>query len=143
MISDFIATKTGLPKQTVLQTLSLLDDGSTIPFIARYRKELTGNLSEENLFKIEECGNLYKKILSRKETIINALKDQNLLSADLEAQIQHTWDQSELEDLYLPFKQKRKTKAEVARKLGLEPLAKVIMSQKHQDIPVLQRCTYQ
>jgi len=112
----------------------LLNEGATIPFIARYRKEVTGNLDEIKIGQIKSAYDKLVKIENRKETILKAIEEQGKLSDELRSSIQNTYDLHELEDIYLPYKQKRKTKAEMARKNGLEPLAKIIMAQKESAI---------
>ena len=115
---------------SVKSTLELMDSGATIPFISRYRKEATGNLDEvqiENIFKEAER---FKELEKRKESILKSITEQGKLTAALKVQILETYDSTTLEDLYLPFKQKRETKADKAIKKGLEPLAKIIMAQE-------------
>jgi uncharacterized protein len=119
-----------LPVNSVKSTLELMDSGATIPFISRYRKEATGNLDEvqiENIFKEAER---FKELEKRKESILKNITEQGKLTAALKVQILDTYDFTTLEDLYLPFKQKRETKADKAIKRGLEPLAKIIMAQE-------------
>ena len=129
-----ISTETGISVPQVEKTLSLLTGGATIPFIARYRKEATSSLDEVQIGLIKSVYNKLTKIENRKETILNAINEQGKLTDELKAVIQSTWDAAELEDLYLPFKQKRKTRADTARENGLEPLAKIIMAQREMDI---------
>ena len=119
-----------LPVNSVKSTLKLMDSGATIPFISRYRKEATGNLDEvqiENIFKEAER---FKELEKRKESILKSITEQGKLTIALKVQILETYDSTTLEDLYLPFKQKRETKADKAIKKGLEPLAKIIMAQE-------------
>ena len=119
-----------LPVNSVKSTLELMDSGATIPFISRYRKEATGNLDEvqiENIFKEAER---FKELEKRKESILKSITEQGKLTIALKVQILETYDSTTLEDLYLPFKQKRETKADKAIKKGLEPLAKIIMAQE-------------
>jgi len=129
-----ISAETGISVPQVEKTLSLLTGGATIPFIARYRKEATASLDEVQIGLIKSVNDKLTKIESRKETILNTISEQGKLTDELKAAIQSTWDATELEDLYLPFKQKRKTRAETARENGLEPLAKIIMAQREMDI---------
>jgi len=129
-----ISVETGISVPQVEKTLSLLTDGATIPFIARYRKEATTNLDEVQIGLIKLVNDKLIKIESRKETILNAISEQGKLTDELKAAIQSTWDATELEDLYLPFKQKKKTRADTARENGLEALAKIIMAQREMDI---------
>ncbi len=133
MISQ-IAQKLQLEKYQVQQVLDLLNSDATIPFIARYRKEKTGELDEVQIAKIRDLAEQIKSFEERKSSIIKSLKEQNLLSADRLAELNKIHDKTELEDFYLPFKPKRKTKASIAKEYGLEPLAKMLMSQTHSDI---------
>jgi len=125
----FIQSNTGLTNNSITNTLQLLQEDATIPFIARYRKEATGNLDEVQLAEILKFKELFETLEKRKETILKAIKEQDALTADLRKQIEAATDLTVLEDLYLPFKKKRKTKAETARLNGLEPLAKIVMAQ--------------
>ena len=129
-----ISAETGISVPQVEKTLSLLSENATIPFIARYRKEVTGSLDEVQIGQIKSVNDKLLKIESRKETILEAIKEQGKLTDELKAAIQSTYDAAELEDLYLPYKQKRKTKADTARENGLEPLAKIIMAQRETNI---------
>jgi uncharacterized protein len=129
-----ISTETAISVPQVEKTLALLTSGATIPFIARYRKEVTGSLDEVQIGQIKAVNDKLLKIESRKETILDAIKEQGKLTDELKAAIQSTYDAVELEDLYLPYKQKRKNKADVARENGLEPLAKIIMAQRESNI---------
>ncbi len=133
MIS-YIFSQTQLAPKSVEQTVKLLNEDCTIPFIARYRKEATGNLDEVQIGDIVKYKSLFEALEKRKATILKALEDQNDLTPELFQKINATTDLITLEDLYLPFKKSRKTKAETARKNGLEPLAKIIMSQNANDI---------
>lgn len=133
MIS-YIISQTQLAPKSVEQTVKLLNEDCTIPFIARYRKEATGNLDEVQIGDIVKYKSLFEALEKRKATILKALEDQNDLTPELSQKINATTDLITLEDLYLPFKKSRKTKAETARKNGLEPLAKIIMSQNANDI---------
>ncbi|MGB3776369.1 MAG: Tex-like N-terminal domain-containing protein, partial [Leeuwenhoekiella sp.] len=128
-ILAFITQQTSLPDAGVKNTLQLLAEDCTIPFISRYRKERTGNLDEVQIGEIVKLKEQFETLEKRKVTILKALEEQEVLTADLEKQIKNTQDATTLEDLYLPFKKKRKTKADTARNNGLEPLAKIIMSQ--------------
>lgn len=131
--SDFISERSGITKGSVNNTLRLLDEGSTVPFIARYRKEATGGLDEVEIANIRDLQKKYNDIISRQQTISNAIEEQGKLTEELKEKIITCFDPLILEDIYLPYKQKRQTKAEKARKLGLEPLAKMIMSQRGGD----------
>ncbi|MBQ6434178.1 MAG: RNA-binding transcriptional accessory protein [Bacteroidaceae bacterium] len=133
IFAKLIAERTGLRERQVEGTLSLLDDGATIPFIARYRKERTGSLDEVQIAAIAEQNDRLKDIAKRKETIIKTIGEQERLTPELEARIAACWDATELEDLYLPFKPKRRTRAQVAREHGLEPLADLLLMQRESD----------
>jgi uncharacterized protein len=133
MISYIIA-HTQLPETSVKNTIQLLNEDCTIPFIARYRKERTGNLDEVQIGEIVKYKDQFEILEKRKIAIIKALEEQNVLTAELKQKIEAAEDVMTLEDLYLPFKKSRKTKAETARKNGLEPLAKIIMSQNAHDV---------
>ena len=114
-------------------TLNLLNEGATIPFISRYRKEMTGGLDEVQIGNIKERYDKLCEITKRKETIINTIEEQNKLTPELKKRIEETWESSTLEDIYLPYKPKRKTKAEIARQKGLEPLAITLMMQRENN----------
>ncbi len=130
----YIKSKIAVPERSILNTLSLLNEDATIPFIARYRKELTGNLDEVEIEKIADLLKSFSELESRKKSIIKAIKEQNSLTDSLLAKIQDSDSMVELEDLYLPFKKKRRTKAETAREAGLEPLAKIVMYQNEDNL---------
>ena len=130
----FVVSKTNLPEISIKNTIELLNEDCTIPFISRYRKERTGNLDEVQIGDIVKYKEQYESLEKRKATILKALQDDEVLTSELHQKINTTQDLTTLEDLYLPFKKKRKTKAETARKNGLEPLAKIIMSQNASDI---------
>ncbi len=134
MMIDYIVQLTQLPKSSIKSTVQLLNEDCTIPFISRYRKEATGNLDEVQIGDIVKYKELFEALEKRKIAILKALEEQDVLTDDLKLKIEQAQDATTLEDLYLPFKKKRKTKAETARKNGLEPLAKIIMSQKANDI---------
>ncbi|WKK65859.1 Tex family protein [Lutimonas zeaxanthinifaciens] len=129
-VLNYINSKTNLPLKGIENTIQLLDEDCTVPFISRYRKERTGNLDEVEIGKILEFKKSFEELEKRKVSILKSLEQQEVLSSRLQAQIESATDLNTLEDLYLPFKKKRKTKAEKARLNGLEPLAKIIMSQK-------------
>ena len=130
----FVQTKTQIQKSGVKSTIQLLNDDCTIPFIARYRKERTGDLDEVQIELIVKYKEEFEALEKRKKAIIKALQEQEVPSKELQEKINRSDNLIQLEDLYLPFKKKRKTKAETARLNGLEPLAKIIMSQNAHDI---------
>ena len=134
MLLKYILSHTSLPESSVKNTIKLLNEDCTIPFISRYRKEATGNLDEVQIGDIVKYKELFEALEKRKKAIIKALEEQAVLTEDLKLKIESCTDLITLEDLYLPFKKKRKTKAETARKNGLEPLAKIIMSQNANDV---------
>jgi protein Tex len=123
--------------KNIQATLQLLSEDCTIPFISRYRKDQTGNLDEVQIENIAKLQKQYEEIVKRKETILKSIEEQKALTPELHKKIQESFDLQELEDFYLPYKKKKKTKADVARENGLEPLAKIIMSQKNEDIEFL------
>ena len=124
---DKIAYKSSLPQQSIEQTLLLLDEGCTIPFIARYRKEKTGNLNEVQIADIRDLYISLQELVKRKEYILKSIEEQGKLSPELKRHIEECMDFNTLEDLYLPYKPKRHTKAQIAKEAGLEPLAEMIM----------------
>ncbi|WP_405574939.1 Tex family protein [Winogradskyella sp. Asnod2-B02-A] len=134
MIIKYIVQHTQLAEKNIKSTVQLLNEDCTIPFISRYRKEATGNLDEVQIADIVKYKELFEALEKRKIAILKALEEQDVLTEELKQKIEKTQDLTTLEDIYLPFKKKRKTKAETARKNGLEPLAKIIMSQKANDI---------
>ena len=125
--ASFISHSLSLPLQSVSAVLTLLNEGCTIPFISRYRKERTGNLDEVQITNISELYNRLKELGKRKETILKTIREQEKLTAELEAKIWSCMDSTELEDIYLPYKPKRRTRAQIAREQGLEPLALAII----------------
>ena len=127
--SSFISYSLSLPLKSVSAVLTLLDEGCTIPFISRYRKERTGNLDEVQITNISELNDRLKELGKRKETILKTVREQEKLTPELEAKIHACMDSSELEDIYLPYKPKRRTRAQIAREQGLEPLALAIMEE--------------
>ena len=126
----FIEQQTLLATIAIENTVSLLADGATIPFIARYRKERTGGLDELQIASIRDNEKKFEEIIQRQKTIVKAIDEQGKLTDELKTKVQNTFDLLLLEDIYLPYKQKRLTRGEKARKLGLEPLAKMILAQK-------------
>lgn len=129
-----IAKVTTISERSIENTLSLLEEGCTIPFISRYRKERTNNLNEVQITDISEAYDKLRAIDKRKETILNIISEQGKLTDELKKKISSCWDANEIEDLYLPYKPKRQTKAQIARNNGLEPLAQIIMLQREKDI---------
>jgi len=130
----YIKQQTQLSSKSIENTISLLNEDATIPFISRYRKEMTGNLDELQIGEIVKYKETFEALEKRKKAILKALEEQNCLTSALEEKVINSKDLIALEDLYLPFKKKRKTKAETARLQGLEPLAKMIMSQRVNDL---------
>lgn len=135
----FIQQALDASTKSIENTLALLDEACTIPFIARYRKDRTGNLDEVAIEKIAKYRDLYVGIVKRKESILASIEEQGKLTDELRNKIEQSFDLVEIEDLYLPYKKTRKTKADTARALGLEPLAKVIMAQNATDIESIAR----
>jgi uncharacterized protein len=131
---SYIIQQTQLSSKSVENTISLLNEACTIPFISRYRKEVTGNLDEVEIGDILKYKELFEALEKRKKAILKALEEQEVLTVELEQKVNNSQDLIALEDLYLPFKKKRKTKAETARLQGLEPLAKMMMSQRVQNL---------
>ncbi|MEH6746152.1 MAG: Tex family protein [Maribacter arcticus] len=133
-IVGYILKYTQLPEKGIQNTIELLNQDCTIPFISRYRKEKTGNLDEVQVGAIVQFKEQFEVLEKRKKAIIKAVEEQNVLNAELKQSFENAEDLTQLEDLYLPFKKSKKTKAEVARKNGLEPLAKIIIAQRNDDI---------
>jgi uncharacterized protein len=131
-----IAQTLNLPLRGLVSVIELLDDGGTVPFIARYRKEATGNLDEVQILAIEEKLAYFRDLVERRETILASIAEQGKLTDELKARIEATLDKSELEDLYLPYKPKRRTKATIAREKGLEPLAQYLWAQQNAAEPL-------
>jgi uncharacterized protein len=121
----------------IQKTIQLLNEDCTIPFISRYRKDQTGNLDEVQIETIAKLNKQYDEIVKRKVAVLKSIEEQNSLSPELKAKIEASFDLQEIEDFYLPYKKKKKTKADVARENGLEPLAKIIMSQRNDDVEYL------
>jgi len=125
-----ISKKLNVPLKGLIAVIELLDEGGTVPFIARYRKEATGNLDEVQILAIQESVAYFRELISRRETILRTIDSQGKLTDELRARIEATFDRSELEDLYLPYKPKRRTKATIAREKGYESLALYIWNQR-------------
>ena len=131
---DFIKNTVDTAAVNILNTLQLLAEDATIPFISRYRKDQTGNLDEVMIEQIAKAQKEFEIIVKRKEAILKSIAEQKLLSAELNRKIRQSFDLQQLEDFYLPFKKKKKTRADVARENGLEPLAKIILDQNEDNI---------
>ena len=128
-----IAKRLNLQEKNVAGTLSLLEEGCTIPFISRYRKERTGGMDEIQITAMSEQLERLKEIARRKETVIKTITELGKMTPELEMRINDCWESAELEDIYLPFRPKRRTRAQVAREHGLEPLAKILLQQREHD----------
>lgn len=133
----FIQNQVNTSTKNIEATLQLLAEDCTIPFIARYRKDKTGNLDEVLIEKIAKLNKQFDEIVKRKETVLNTIEEQGQLTPELKAKITTSFDLQEIEDLYLPYKKKKKTRADMAREKGLEPLAKIIMAQNTDDVDYL------
>lgn len=130
---NIIAKQLGLREMQVESTINLLAQGATIPFISRYRKEATGELNEVQVAQVKEQNDKLTELVHRRDYILQTIEEQGKLTDDLKKRITECWDATQLEDMYLPFKPKRKTKAEVARKKGLEPLAITLLTQPYKQ----------
>ena len=131
---QYIQNATQLPTKGIENTINLLNEDCTIPFISRYRKDQTGNLDEVQIEQIFKLNKQFDEIVKRKESILKSIDEQGQLSPELKLKIENSFDLQEIEDFYLPYKKKKKTKADTAREKGLEPLAKIIMAQNSDDI---------
>lgn len=134
MIQNIIAKELSLSERSVTNTIKLLEDGATIPFISRYRKEATGSLDEVQVGAIKELLDKYTTLIARKESILSTIESQENLTPELRQRIEECWSATTLEDIYLPYKPKRRSRATVAREQGLEPLANIIMAQRADDV---------
>ncbi|MEQ2515224.1 MULTISPECIES: Tex family protein [Bacteroides] len=134
LFHKMISGLSGISEKQISSTLHLLGEGATIPFISRYRKEVTGGLNEVQIEQIKEQHDKLCDIAKRKETILGTITEQGKLTAELEKRINDTWNPTELEDIYLPYKPKRKTRAEAARQKGLEPLATLVLLQRENNL---------
>jgi len=132
-INRQIAEELGVREQQVEATVALLDGGATVPFVARYRKEVTGALDDAQLRTLEERLNYLRELEERRTAILNSVREQGKLDAALEAAILAADSKGRLEDIYLPFKPKRRTKAEIAKEAGLEPLSELLLAQPQND----------
>jgi len=128
---QFIQQNISIQEKQINAVLQLLSEDCTIPFIARYRKDKTGNLGEVKIEQIQKLSKNFDEIQKRKESVLKSIEEQEKLTPELRAKIEQSFDLQEIEDLYLPFKKRRKTKADAAKEKGLEPLAKIIMAQKN------------
>ena len=133
IFARLISGQLNIREQSVAGTLALLDEGCTIPFISRYRKERTGGLDEVQIAAISDSYERLKEIQKRKDTVIKTITDLEKMTPELSRRIDECWDATELEDIYLPYKPKRRTKAQVAREQGLDPLAKILLLQRERD----------
>ena len=135
-ILKIISGNVGVSEKQVTNTVHLLNEGATVPFISRYRKERTGSLDEVQILKIKEQNEKFIELEKRKETVLKTIQEQEKLTPDLQSRIENCFDPVELEDIYLPFKPKRRTKATIAKEKGLEPLAKIIMKQVERSLEI-------
>ena len=132
--TDFIKSFLNISDKSINSTLKLLSEDCTIPFISRYRKDATGNLDEVQIEQISKLNKQFEEIVKRKESILKSIEEQNSLTPEFRQRIEESFDLQEIEDLYLPFKKRRKTKADAAKEKGLEPLARMIMSQNANNL---------
>ncbi|WP_394664737.1 Tex family protein [uncultured Chryseobacterium sp.] len=135
--TQYIQQSLNISEKSINATLELLAEDCTIPFISRYRKDKTGNLDETQIEQISKLSKQFEEIVKRKESILKSIEEQNALTPELKQRIEESFDIQEIEDLYLPFKKRKKTKADAAKEKGLEPLAKIIIGQKVQDLQFL------
>ncbi|MDR3338483.1 MAG: RNA-binding transcriptional accessory protein, partial [Candidatus Symbiothrix sp.] len=134
IFSKLISQSLAISEKQISRTIELLEEGATIPFISRYRKEATGGLNEVQIGDIKQQYEKLKELEKRKATILHSIEEQGKLTPELQTRIENSWNATEIEDIYLPYKPKKQTKAEIARKKGLEPLAKILMAQNEQDV---------
>ncbi len=135
--TTFIQQHLNIADKSIIATIKLLSEDCTIPFISRYRKDTTGNLDETQIEQISKLNKLFEEIVKRKESILKSIEEQDSLTEELKQKIENSFDILEIEDLYLPFKKRKKTKADTAKEKGLEPLAKIIMSQRSDNLQFL------
>jgi uncharacterized protein len=131
-----ISQQITVPLKALVSVIGLLDEGSTVPFIARYRKEVTGNLDEVQIRNVQEKLEYFRELEDRRQTVLKSIEEQGKLTPELRSRIEASLEKNELEDLYLPYKPKRRTKASIARERGLEPLAQFLWDQKPGDLPL-------
>ena len=136
LFNKIVSSALNISEKQVEDTIRLLDEGATIPFISRYRKEVTGALDEVQIGNIKEQYDKLRELEKRKQTIITTIDEQGKLTPDLRTRLENSWDAMEIEDIYLPYKPKRRTRAEVAREKGLEPLAKILMIQTENNLDI-------
>lgn len=134
MIPKLISETLGIRESQIERTIGLFSDGATIPFISRYRKEVTGGLDEVQIASIKDQYDKLMELVKRKETVLKSIEEQEKLTPELKTRIENCWNPTKLEDIYLPYKPKRQTRAEIARKKGLEGLAKLLMTQQRFDV---------
>src|SRR5690349_18519606 len=125
-----LAQVLNIPLKGITSVIELLDEGATVPFIARYRKEVTGNLDEVQIRDIQEKLEYFRELEERRETVLQSIEEQGKLTPELKSRIEAAMEKTEVEDLYLPYKPKRRTKASIARERGLEPLAQFLWNQQ-------------
>src|SRR5574344_1912882 len=135
-INESISRDLNLPLSKVQAAIKLLDEGNTVPFIARYRKEITGNLTDADLRNLEEKLTYLRNLEERKATVIKSISEQQKLTPELQKQIEEALSLTEIEDLYRPYKPKRRTKATIAKEAGLQPLADyILLGRQTKDLP--------
>lgn len=134
MILSLLSKSLNLPEKYISNAIKLIDEGATIPFISRYRKEVTNGMDEVQLGTLKEEYEKLLALVKRKETVLKSIEEQEKLTPELKQRIENCWNPTELEDIYLPFKPKKRTRAEIAREKGLEPLAKILMAQKSNNV---------
>ena len=135
-VLQHISTQLGVRLKSLVATIGLLDEGGAVPFVARYRKEVTGNLDEVQIRSIQEKLEYFRELEDRRRTVLHSIDDQGKLTPELRARIASVLEKNELEDLYLPYKPKRRTKASIAREKGLEPLARYLWEQRDTGVPL-------
>ena len=133
IFTPYISQKLNIPTPQVDATLDLLEAGCTIPFISRYRKEATGNLNEVQVAAISDLSERLRELQKRKDTVLKTIEEQGKLTDELRQRIVSSWNATEIEDIYMPYKPRRRTRAQVARELGLEALAQTILAQRERD----------
>ena len=142
LVVDLICQELSLPRSGVTSVVALLNEGNTVPFIARYRKEATGSLDEVAIRAVEDRVTYYKELLDRRETVLKNIDKQGKLSPELRARVEGAWSKTELEDLYLPYKPKKRTKATDARERGLEPLLDALLAEESGADPLMLAAPY-